>query len=291
MPNRTPRTLLTPRDEEILTALDRSPLTVEQLLKLSATFAQPFTSDSRVRGRLAALRTAGWTNRWQYATTDRGGAPDYNKLTLAGYRLLYGADAKPPSKRAFAEIGVARQHHSRALADFIVHTLVAAHSENLAVLDFARENSIRLPVGDEALFPDAAFRLRLPDQWLNFFVELDNGTERIRSQKDVESWERKIRLYEAYQDRCHERFRVLVVTTRSRERLERILLSAADLCHNPQRSLLYGVHLEDFLMSSQAITAPCFRDHLDRAVPMAPAMQLPLVREAVVNTRNLAPAH
>ena len=43
--------LLTARDLEILTALDRCPLTAEQLLKLSQIFAAPFTSERRVRER------------------------------------------------------------------------------------------------------------------------------------------------------------------------------------------------------------------------------------------------
>lgn len=290
MPTSRARTRLTPRDLEILSALDRCPLTVEQLLRLSVTFADRFTSDSRVRGRLQALRAAAWLQRWQYATTDRGGAPDYYKLTLAGYRLLHGEGAQAPSRRAFHEIGVAHQHHTRCLADFIVQTAVAAHAQGLPLLDFCRENSLRLPIGDEALFPDCAFRLQLPDQSLHFVVELDNGTERIRSDKDVESWERKIRLYEAYQNQLTRRFRVLVVTTRSRDRLERILQSAAELSSNPQRTLFYGVHLDDYLGSDRAVTEPCFRDHRGRAVAMVPAMQLSLPQSVTTAVPQVARA-
>lgn len=115
---------ITDRDLEILEAIDRCPLTVQQLLKLSQIFSQPFTSDSRVRGRLARLREAGWLQRFQYASTMRGGAPDYYRLTRQGFQLLHGEDAKPPTKRAFSEIGIAKHHHTRCLSEFIVHTIV-----------------------------------------------------------------------------------------------------------------------------------------------------------------------
>ncbi|MEX1096298.1 MAG: replication-relaxation family protein [Planctomycetales bacterium] len=290
MPTSPARTRLTPRDHEILSALDRCPLTVAQLLALSVTFADRFASDSRVRGRLQALRSAGWIQRWQYATTDRGGAPDYYKLTLAGYRLLHGEGAEPPSKRAFHEIGMAHQHHTRCLAEFIVRTAVAADAQGLPMLDFCRENSLRLPIGAEALFPDCAFRLRLPDQSLHFVVELDNGSERIRSDQDVESWERKIRLYEAYQNQSTGRFRVLVITTRSRDRLERILRAASELSSNPQRTLFYGVHLDDYLHSNRPVTEPCFRDHRGRAVALVPALQLSLPRSGAPTVPRVARA-
>ena len=270
------RILLTDRDHEILGAFDRCPLTVGQLLKVSATFGQAFTSESRVRGRLAMLHRAGFVQRWQYATVRRGSAPDYYKLTLAGYRLLAGEDAQPPTKRAFSEVGLAKQHHTRSLADFIVHTVVAAHARGMPLVDFARENSLKLEIGAECLFPDCAFQLRLPDEKLNFVVELDNGTERVRSQKDADSWERKIRLYDAYQDGAGHRFRVLVVSTRSRERLDHILDAAATLQRNPRRTLFCGVHLDDYLTLEDAVGAACFLDHRGHRISLVPALQLPL---------------
>lgn len=270
MATSSPHTLLTDRDHELLAAIDRSPLTVDQLLKISSTFAEPFGSSSRLRGRLAALLRAGWVRRWSYAAATRGTPADYYRLTLAGFRLLYGPDARPPTRRAFAEIGLAHQHHTRSLADFIVHTVVSAHRHRLAVADFYRENTLRLVVGEESVLPDCAFRMRLPQCQLNFVVELDNGTERVRSEKEVESWERKIRLYDAYQDRVSHRFRVLIVTTRSGDRLQRILDAAGQLSGNPQRRLFYGIHLADFLRTEDAVAALCFRDHTGRRVSLVP---------------------
>lgn len=267
-----PRRHLTPRDEEVLLALDRCPLTVQQLLRLSQTFReQRFTSPRSVQDRLQKLRSAGWVRSWRYATTSRGGAPDYYKLTLLGYRLLYGADARPPTKRYFNEVSVAHQHHTHSLAEFVVHTVIAAHSQDMAMKNFCRENTLRLTVGQESLFPDCAFELHRDRLPFNFLVELDNGTERVRSDRDVESWQRKIRLYEQLQDQSYpRRFRVLVVTTRSRDRLDHILTVASAHARNPRRLLFYAVHLDDYLLQPGAIQSPCFRDHHGRPVAMIP---------------------
>jgi len=113
------------------------------------------------------------------------------------------------------------------------------------------------------IFPDCAFEILTPEPaQFNFVVELDNGTERVRSQKDIESWQRKIRLYEEVQIRTFpHRFRVLIVTTRSRDRLLHILEAAATLIQNPHRSLFYGVHLADYLQEPDAVCQPCFLNH------------------------------
>ncbi len=266
----TPRRLLTPRDLEILTALDHCPLTVEQLLKLSATFAQPFASPQRVRGRLQGLRQAGWVQSWRYATTNRGAATDYYKMTLTGYRLLHGAEAQPSTKRQLAEVRLAHQHHTRSLADFVIHTIVAAHSRGVRMADYCRENSLRLTVGTESLYPDAAFQLVPPQgRSYGFIVERDNGTERIRSPADIDSWHRKIRLYDQYQDLCQGRFRVLIVAN-SRERLLNILAAAANLVRNPQRSLFYGVRLDEYLAEPDAVTKSCFLHQRGGTISLLP---------------------
>ena len=268
---------LTARDLDILTALDRCPLTVRQLLRLSATFAgRPFTSPRSVQERLQKLHDAGWLRRWTFATASRSGAPDYAKLTLLGYRLLYGGNAQPPTKRYFNEVGIAHQHHTHCLAEFIVHTAVAAHRQGIVMKNFSRENTLRLQVGQENLFPDCAFDLDLRDgQSFRFYVELDNGTERVRSDKDIDSWQRKIRLYEQWQDQtAPRRFRVLVVTTRSRDRLDYILAVAAQHARNPRRSLFYAIHLDDYLRQASAIQDRCFRDHHGNAVAIIPAVRV-----------------
>lgn len=257
------------RDLEILGALDLSPLTVRQLLKFSATFALPFHSERRTQERLQRLAEAGHVRRFAYAT-GLGSAPSYYQLTLQGYRLLRGPEAAAPTKRRFLEIGLAHQHHTRSLADFIVHTTIASHAHGIRLRDFCRENSVRLELPGESLYPDCAFQLRTPsDRTFNFLVELDAGTERVRSTKDVESISQKLRFYDRYQD-GRERFRVLIVSLRSSERLQRILQTAAMLMRNAKRSLVYGIDLSTYLRTTDAVTAPCFLDHRLGPVSLIP---------------------
>jgi len=279
-----PTPLLTARDLEILVALDRCPLTVVQLLKLSQAFARPFTDERRVRERMLVLCTAGRVRRWLYATAGAG-AQGYYRLTPLGYCLLHGSEAVPPVKRHFSPVALAHQHHTCRLADFVVHTAVAAHRAGIAFTGYYGENTVRLQVGEESLWPDASFQLVLPGgAAFGYFLEVDNSTERVRSDKDQDSWRRKILLYDRFQDSCGKRFRVLVATTRSRERLRHILDTAAETVQNRNRRLLYGIYLPAYLQEQDALRVPCFRDHLGRPTallyprkePVAEQFSLPL---------------
>jgi len=273
MSNDPPSRHITSRDIEILLSLDRCPLTVEQLLKLSETFeCNPFTSPRSVQERLQKLCAAGWVRRWRYATTTRGASPHYYKPTLLGYRILYGESAEPVARRQFQEIAIARHHHTMALSDFIVHTAVVADRRHYRIGGFYRENTLRLTVGSESLFPDCAFELAsAKGGQFNFLVELDNSTERVRSESDTESWNRKIRLYDQLQETSFpRRFRVLVVTTRSPQRMNHILQAAQETVRNPRRSLFYGVYLPEYLGQPDAVVAACFRDHRGKPVSLLP---------------------
>lgn len=261
---------LSDRDLEILQALERCPLTAGQLLKLSRTFKRPFTSERRVRERMQTLTQNNWAWRWLYATAG-GGSVNYYTLSRLGYRLLYGKEEITVPRRAFGPVSLAYQHHTRSLADFIVQTAVAAHRAGYSFTGFCRENTINIEIGTDRLFPDCAFKLVSPEgEERSFLVELDNRTERVRSAKEVQSWERKLRLYDAYQDQCPFRFRVLIVTTRSRERLQHILEAARQIQRNPERALFYGVNLETYLTIPDAVTIPCFRDHRGEPVSLVP---------------------
>lgn len=272
MANSALRRRLTDRDFEILASIDQCPLTVLQLLKLSETFpGKVFTSLRSLQDRLQKLRSAGWVRRWPYAMATHGSAPDYYKVTLQSHRLLHD-DHPPPTKRHFTEIGVARHHHTHSLADFLVHTLVAAHRCGIRLAHFYRENTLRLAVGEDSLFPDGAFELLTRDgRQYNFLIELDNGSERVRSDKDTESWQRKIRLYHLLRAQSQpHRFRVLVVTTRSGGRLDAILSLAAKHAPHARPSLFYGVHLPAYLAEPDAIHSPCFLDHNRANIPLIP---------------------
>src|ERR1051326_3813419 len=214
-----PLVLMSERDWDLFRSLERSPLTVRQILKLSYTFAYPFTDERRVQERMQLLEAAGRVRRWQYATAGCG-ALAYFTLSPLGYRILPELEVSPPKLRCCRPVGVARQAHTRTLADVIVHMLVAAHEHDVAIVAFHRENTCRLAVGDAHLYPDNAIVLQPPasERTFTYFVELDNCTESIRSTGTMDSWQRKVQFYERYQDQHEERFRVLTFTTGGTQR-------------------------------------------------------------------------
>lgn len=263
---------LTSRDLEILAALDRCPLTARQLTKLSATFDDPFPVERLLRRRLQQMVESGLVRRALYvALAGRGGAPSYYLLSTLGYRMLYGQDADSPGKRFGKPVATARQYHTHALSEFLVHILISAHQSGIRMAGFCRENSVALTDGADRLFPDAAFQLILPDgRAYSFFVELDNGTERIQSERELSSWERKLRIYEATQSGSVNRFRVLAVATRSSARIPHILNAARTAARNPDRRIIYGVSLPAVLLEPAALTCPIFRDHSLQPVALLP---------------------
>ncbi|MCH7688047.1 MAG: replication-relaxation family protein [Planctomycetes bacterium] len=177
--------MVTERDIDIFRSLERTPLTPEQLLRLSETFPEPFPTLDRVQRRLRQLADAGQVRSWRYATTEQGSGPLYYKLTIDAYRILHGHDATLPTKRFLQELPIARHHHTRSLADFLVHTLIAAHRLGIQIIDFHPENTLRIAVGDHALFPDASFSLLLPNGFqFTYHVGLYNSTEPISLPRD-----------------------------------------------------------------------------------------------------------
>lgn len=290
MAKRNVRRLFTPRDYEILGAIDRCPLTASQVLKLSQSFAQPFTHERLVRRRLQVLAEAGWIRSWPYAIASRGGSPHYNKLTRTGYRLLHGDDVKLPSRRHFEATAAGHHHHTRCLAEFIVQLTIAARKNHIVVRHFARENATKLETDGFTLFPDCVFQLLTPaGRTFNFMVELDNSTETVRSRLDVESIERKIRGYDQHQSqftdsRDPRRYCVLFVTTRSTTRLNHILDLAGMVVTNPRRTVFVGVSLEDFLSGNP------FRDAIQRDHRGLKRTLIPNIDTAKRPTTSMTPA-
>ncbi|MEZ6055473.1 MAG: replication-relaxation family protein [Planctomycetaceae bacterium] len=264
MPKRF-QTNIGPRDLDILTALDRTPLTSTQLCKLSQTFAAPFRDEHNLRRRLRRLTNSQLIRSWPYALATGGRSPRYFKLTREGYRLLYGTDAALPRRRYFEEISHGHHQHTHALSEVITHIAVCGHRHGITLQHFARENSFKLEANGFTLYPDCGFQLLTPTgKTYNFVVELDNGTERIRTRQDTESIERKIRGYDAHQSQFAandpHRYLVLFITTRSDQRLQHILALADQLMQNRERTVFVGV-LQDTLEEADPFTRSVVIDH------------------------------
>ncbi len=265
----------TSRDVELLTSLVMAPLTTAQLLKLSETYAAgPFRSPRTLLDRLQRLLHGGFIQRFPLAIVSLrgGGLPHYYKLTPAGLRLLYGEEARPPSKQFFAPVAVARHYHTHALSQFLVATAVAAFRNGFRMQEVYPENTCILDVSGEQLVPDHRFDLVRNEQHLRFLIELDCSTETIRSLKHDDTVHRKLRLYEAYQDQSSARHRVVFVTSRSRERLTNILTAAATVVRNPDRTLFLGVYLSDYLQADDPVTVPLLLDHRGWQHPLLPCL-------------------
>jgi hypothetical protein len=278
------------RDSAVLAALDRCPLTVRQLLRLSATFPPPFTSLRRVQERMAVLVGRGLVLRHQYAVPEAG-TMNYCTLSPEGFRVVHGAEAPLPGHRFFEPLWASRLPHTQALADVIVHTAVAAYRAACVLDHFSRENALRLQIEEGFLYPDSAFRLVPPDgRTFEYFVELDTGTQPIKTEGGYGPIERKIRFYEAYRDHCQalgldHRFRVLFVTTKTDERLRHLLTRTRDLLkkENKNRPLVYGITLASYLALQRPIHDAAFADHRGQRrslVPPAPIALSPTAQAA-----------
>ena len=150
---------ITPRDLEMLAALDYAPLTGRQLEKLSDTWAEPFPSARMVRERLQRMAEAKLVKPYNYAVIRSIKPENYYVLTRRGYQLVHGPDSEPPTKGYCSPVALVRQCHQQALSDFIVHTAVGAHRSGAQLTGFRRENTIRLDAGGQSVYPDCSFLL------------------------------------------------------------------------------------------------------------------------------------
>ncbi|QDU52964.1 replication-relaxation family protein [Gimesia panareensis] len=265
---------LTERDTEILFYLDCHPLTVQQLFRLSQTFVAPFTQLRLLQRRLQKLTEAGYLQAWPYATTGVG-TPHYFKLTRSGFQRLHGVQVELPRRRYFEAIAENHHGHTRALGEFLVHLLVTAHKQGVHVKNLVRENTLKIQAGDKALFPDSGFQLVTPaGKTFQYLVELDNSTERIRSNKAVESIESKLRGYDQHQGTFDsfepDHYVVLFVTTRSSERLDHIMQAAKQVMANPRRTVFLGTHLPTFLACANPLDEVCLVDNRGRQRGLLP---------------------
>lgn len=282
----------THRDHEIIESLERFPLTPDQLCKLSQTFDKPFSDSHAVRRRLRKLVAADLIRANPYAVASFGSSPAYYKLSRQGYRLLHGFDAELPPRRYFEPIGQARHPHTIALTDFLIHLFVDTHRKGYEVKHFARENSVAYETSVGVLRPDAAFQCVANGRAFNFLVELDNGSERVRSRQDVESIERKIRGYDSHSQSFRafdpQRYVVLFVSTRCGERLKHLMAAADSLMRNPQRTLFLGVALPSFLASDEVLDRHLFLTPKFAMTSMIPTLA-PSASRPSKQTRNLMP--
>ena len=267
---------LTDRDEEILLALDRCPLTVVQLLKLSSrsrASRSPASAASRTAFRSYA-RPAG--SSWPYATASRGRSPDYYRLTLLGFRLLHGEHALPPAKRHFSEVSVGAPSPyplpRRLRRPYARRRPPTRHPPQEFL---PREHA---PAARRRRGPLSRFRLRTPHA-RRPAVQLPRRTRQRHRAGSIgqghRSWQRKIRRYNVLQDRNYpDRFRVLVVCTR---------------CSGPLHSILTWPPSTPRIRSGASSTASTFPTTWPNPTPSATPASATTAQLASPSYRNLPP--
>jgi hypothetical protein len=262
-------TVYTARDQQIHEALALTPLDTRQLLRLSESFYQPFTSDRKLRERMQQHSEAGWVHTFTYATASPG-VLKYYKLSAEGYRILHGPAVFLPKRAAFNEVSLGLQRHTRHLADVIVQTNLHAGRMGLRIFDQRGENQLPLALGDRIQKPDYSFRLQTRDGTYTFYDEIDESTEPITSTKQRESLEAKIRFHEDYQNATGERYRVRVFFAKPSPRIAQFL-NLARKHATQQRSIFYAVLLEDYLKHGSPLTSPMFIDRFNHLQSLVPA--------------------
>lgn len=268
---------LTHRDEQTLFALQKLPLTSQQLLRLSQTFSHAFPSERVLRRRMKRLEEEGILRKFYYAFPSAGRNPAYWRLTRRSYRLinkLTGED-KLPRRSFFAPMGVSLHFHTHRVAEAVVKILVDAYENEIRVDEFSVETNLSWH-GGEWITPDASLTLLTPEgRRYRFHLELDSGSERVETKQRLpSSITKKLRLYEQYRLTHPTPFRVLFVTTSSKQRALNILNFGAGLTNNISAQSIYAVYLPDLLASENCLHERIFSNHLlNRVSLIAPAKE------------------
>ncbi len=262
---------LSPRDRSLLTVLSWTPATTTLILRASPTFdGEPFQNERRLRERLQRLSEAGLVRFWSTAHAG-GGLQNYYKLTMAGFQALHGTETPPPRRASFAEISPALFEHTLALAESIIATRVACHSQHIDITRFFRENELTFAVGEKQIQPDCFFQFAVDGRQFNVAFEMDLSTESIDS-PSYRSIRHKLEVYHAYQAQLLDawllngktwerpRYRVAFLT-RTVERAYNILALAANVTTNPSRRLVYAATQASYLADLANIRSPIFIDH------------------------------
>jgi hypothetical protein len=262
---------LSARDRDLLRLLDRTPATTPLIQKGSLAFAgESFRDERRARERLQYLSAAGFVRAWPLAVPG-GGVMNCYKLTPTGFAALHGEGTLQPARAFFAEIAPSRVDHTLAVAEVLVHALVAAHEHQITLSNFHRENELLLQAGPHEQRPDFHTQLLFGGRTFNVLFEIDRGTESVDSLAE-QAIRQKLVGYEAYQDLVWRQWKAaaeptarpyfrVVFLTRSQERANHILWLARACARNRDRRLVYAATQDAFLAERDALRIPFWNDH------------------------------
>lgn len=264
---------LTHRDQDVLQVLQQLPLTNDQLFRLSKTFDVSYPSERVLRRRMQRLEEEGMVRRFFFAFPSNGRNPAYWRLTRTAYRVINGLSGSDrlPRRSLFSAIGVSLHFHTHRLSEVLVSILIAASKEGMTVEQFDYETELEI---DDQTFlkPDAILQLRSADgRRYVFFAELDTASERIATKQRLpSSIQKKLEQYERFRRQSSEPFRVLFVTTSSRQRAVNILRFSDAVAGNRAAECIYATYFPALMACKSSLLDPVFANHKLNAIPLVP---------------------
>lgn len=267
MKGKTLQIRLTVRDLELFKTLSQGPKTIEQLLRHSCRYHQVCDSYESLRRRLGLLAESRLISVFRYYAPNAA-MTNYYKLTRTTYRLLF-PESELPGDAFFNETKFGSQIHTHALHQFLSFLDEDAYECGYEVSHVIPDGQIAIDTGEQKLIPDCTFQLIGHRQTLNYYVELDCGTEPVNSSKNRESLARKIRNYDRWSKLAQDPFRVLFVFTSSLERMNHFLDLVYQIMAPPfTRSLFLGTMLKGASSRRNLVCDTVFQNHAKRPVAL-----------------------
>lgn len=292
----------TARDDLIFALLEIIPLTAAQVKKYSQTFpvtgdeaneneegsrphtSGPFNKEKTALRRLQLLHRGGYLYNRPYDKNGTFGATRYFQLTRKGWQWQHRFESETPPypKRQHEAISPSRQHHTRNLADALVHLHYSAHRRGfrMEIISGESEITINNNKGITSLDGEVEF-IRIRDENVRFhrLLELECSTHTLRSEKhNKKTWQNRARVIDhdaALRIKNDQtRTRLLTFTSRSWEKAETIADLFKEETKNPDRQVYLGTFLPEFLAEEDGLFSPIFLDHKGNKVPALPSWAL-----------------
>jgi hypothetical protein len=217
------------------------------------------------------LAEEGMVRRFFFAFPSNGRNPAYWRLSRSAYRVINESlPSDPLPKRSlFSAIGVSLHFHTHRLSEVLVSILIAAAKEGIAIDNFEYETQLEVD-SQTHIQPDATLHLCSADgRRYVFFIELDTASERIATKQRLpSSIQKKLEQYERYRRQSAGQFRVLFVTTSSRQRAVNILQFSDAVAGNRAAECIYATYFPALMACSSSLLDPVFANHKLNAVSL-----------------------
>ena len=234
--------------------------------------------------RLQVLARGGYLYNRPYDKNGNFGATRYFQLTRKGWNWLHRIDSEIPPypKRQHEAITPSRQHHTRNLADTLIHLHCCAlrRGYRMEIISGESEITINNNKGITSLDGEVEF-IRIADETVRFhrLLEMECSTHTLRSEKhNKKTWQNRARVVDHDATlrikNDQTRTRLLTFTSRSWKKAVSIAGLFKEETKNPDRQVYLGTYLQDFLSDEDGLFSPVFLDHNAKMVSALPEWAL-----------------